>query len=213
MKKMFGICLVLLSCFMVVKVSAAEYYYYTSVVDNERVFRLCEDNDNNCVLYTDTEIRDMGGYFEPNKVIMGPGLIYNFRDIATPDTTIGPGYVTPSDGETTKKETKAPATDTCERLKEPLMFLGHIVTIFKILIPILLIVFGIMDFFKAVTAGKDDEIKKSTKTFGLRILAGVVIFFLPTIVSFIFSLIDSWGEFEGDFNACQKCVFRVSQCK
>lgn len=112
-----------------------------------------------------------------------------------------------------EKEEAQPTTDTCTRLKSPLMFIGHMVVIFKIVIPILLIIFGAIDFFRSVTSGKEDELKKSAKSFAFRAIAAVIIFFLPTIVSFIFSFIDSWAGIEGDFNACQKCVFRVGECK
>ena len=70
-----------------------------------------------------------------------------------------------------------------------------------------------IDFFRAIIGSKDDEIKKSTRSLIFRIIAGVVIFLLPTLVSFIFSLIDSWANIEGEFNACQKCVLNVRECK
>ena len=47
----------------------------------------------------------------------------------------------------------------------------------------------------------------------MRCIAGVVIFFLPTLVSIVFSLIDSWANIEGEFNACQKCVLNVRECE
>ncbi len=102
---------------------------------------------------------------------------------------------------------------TCGKLKEPLMFLGRIVFIIKILIPIIIIIFGIIDFFRAMVGSKDDEIKKSAKSMTFRVIAGVIIFFLPTIVSVIFSLITDFANIKGDFNACQKCIFQVSNCK
>lgn len=116
-------------------------------------------------------------------------------------------------GNGVKKEEAQPTTDTCMRLKGPLKFLGHIVVIFKIIIPIVLIIMGAFDFFKGVTSGKDEELKKAGKSFLFRVIAAVVIFFLPTIVSLIFSYIDSWTGIKGDFNACQKCVLRVGECQ
>ena len=41
--------------------------------------------------------------------------------------------------------------------------IGYVLLVFKIVIPILLIVFGMLDLGKAVVASKDDEIKKSIK--------------------------------------------------
>ena len=102
---------------------------------------------------------------------------------------------------------------TCSKLKSPLKFIGYILLIVKIIIPLLLIVFGIIDLFKAVTGGKDGEITKSLKTFVFRLIAGVAIFFIPTIISFIFSLVDGFDSVESEFNICQKCILNVSQCK
>ena len=94
-----------------------------------------------------------------------------------------------------------------------LIFIGHIVRIAKILIPLVIIVMGIMDFFRAITAGKDDEIKKSTKSFVWRLVAGVVIFFLPALISLVFSWIPEWEGYDGSFQQCFKCVWDVGSCK
>ena len=231
MKKIFGICLLLYVCFVGMGVHAAGSYYYYKVANSSGGYDyLMCDTEDYCTTYTEEQITAKKGVIS-GSIIRMSGNVYSFmgtkgNSSSGSDTQPGTGTVTPTTGDpvtpsgdttttttTTTKEEKAPTTNTCERLKEPLKFIGHIVTIFKIVIPLLLIVFGIMDFFKAVTAGKDDEIKKSTKTFAFRVLAGVVIFFLPTIVSFVFSMVDSWAEVEGDFDACQKCVFRVSQCE
>ena len=49
----------------------------------------------------------------------------------------------------------------CSEASGILQLVGWILTVFKIAIPLLIIVYGIFDFGKAVTAAKDDEIKKS----------------------------------------------------
>ena len=123
-----------------------------------------------------------------------------------------------SDGQTTstdsaQNQTLQPTTDTCTRLKEPLRFVGHIVLVVKIVIPIILLFLGALDFFRAITSSKEEEIKKSARSFAFRVISAVVIFFLPTIVSVLFSFVDSWAGIRGDFNACQKCVLRVGECQ
>ena len=104
-------------------------------------------------------------------------------------------------------------TGYCTKLKAPLEFIGNIVLIFKIIIPIIIIIYGSLDFFRAVTGAKDDEIKKSGRALAFRVVAGVVIFLIPTLVSFVFSLISDFANIRGTFNACQKCVLNVRQCK
>ena len=86
---------------------------------------------------------------------------------------------------------------------------GRILMVFKIAIPILLIVFGMIDLGKAVIASKDDAVEKATQTLIKRLIAGVVIFFIPFLVGAIFSLIDSFKDLNSDeynYNVCQKCV-------
>jgi hypothetical protein len=54
------------------------------------------------------------------------------------------------------------------------IFLGKILNVFKIVIPILILAFGAIDFGKAVVASKDDEIKKALKSLLFRILAATM---------------------------------------
>lgn len=105
--------------------------------------------------------------------------------------------------------------DYCTGLSSTLKFIGHIVFIAKIFIPIVIILFGIIDMFKAVTSAKDDEIKKSAVSLGRRIIAGVCIFFLPAFIDLIFSWVDSWNNnsnYQSKYNECFKCVWDVNNC-
>ena len=67
--------------------------------------------------------------------------------------------------------------------------ISTIVLIIKIVVPILLIVFGMLDLGKAVMASKEDEIKKGQQTFIKRIVAAVIVFFViqltQTIIRFV----------------------------
>ncbi len=60
-----------------------------------------------------------------------------------------------------------------------------IVTIIKIAVPILLIIFGMLDLGKAVVAAKEDEIKKGQQTFVKRAIAAVVVFFVIQVVQIV----------------------------
>ena len=60
-----------------------------------------------------------------------------------------------------------------------------IVTIIKIAVPILLIIFGMLDLGKAVIASKEDEIKKGQQTFIKRAIAAVIVFFVIQVVQII----------------------------
>ena len=102
----------------------------------------------------------------------------------------------------------------CTGLRSTFVFIGHLIRLAKILIPIIVIIFRTLDFFKAVTGAKDDEIKKAAKSLLFRALAGVCIFFLPAVIDFIFSLVDGWSnsEYESGYQDCFKCVWDVGSC-
>lgn len=63
----------------------------------------------------------------------------------------------------------------------------------KIVVPLLLIGLGIFDFAKAMFGGEED-MKKSRKTFFLRIIAAVIFFLLPTLIKLILTIAnEAWG--------------------
>lgn len=66
-----------------------------------------------------------------------------------------------------------------------------IITIFKFGIPVLLIIFGMLDLGKAVIASKEDEIKKGQQLFIKRIITAVIVFFVVVIVQLVVNLASS----------------------
>jgi len=72
---------------------------------------------------------------------------------------------------------------------ETIEFIRNIFNIVKIAIPVLLIVLGLMDFVKAIIASDDQKMKKAQKDFITRLIIGAVIFFIPSVLEFLLSLI------------------------
>lgn len=60
-----------------------------------------------------------------------------------------------------------------------------LVLLIKIVVPILLIIFGMLDLGKAVVASKEDEIKKGQQLFIKRIISAVIVFFVIQIVQIV----------------------------
>lgn len=83
---------------------------------------------------------------------------------------------------------------------------GYALLVFKIVIPLLLIIFGMIDLGKAVIASKEDEIKKATGSLVRRAIAAVIIFLLPTIVSFLIGVVGGFGDAENDYDICRSCL-------
>ena len=68
-----------------------------------------------------------------------------------------------------------------------------IILIIKIAVPVLLIIFGMLDLGKAVIASKEEEIKKGQQTFIKRAIAAVLVFFIIQIVQIIVRFVSN-GE-------------------
>lgn len=58
----------------------------------------------------------------------------------------------------------------------------------RIIVPILIILLGMLDFGKAVLAGKQDNMKKAQSDFIKRLIAGVIVFLVPALVDIIMGL-------------------------
>ncbi len=82
-----------------------------------------------------------------------------------------------------------------------------LIPIMQIGIPIILIVFGLIDLGKAVIASKEDEVKKAQQMLIKRAIYAVAVFFIVTIVTLIFGLFATSGankEIDGtnDWRTC-----------
>lgn len=85
---------------------------------------------------------------------------------------------------------------TCGGLLEIVTIIRKVIDVIKIIIPIGLILFGLIDLGKAVIAGKEDEMKKAQGALMKRIIYGVAVFLIVQIVIFATGLVgaESWQE-------------------
>lgn len=90
---------------------------------------------------------------------------------------------------------------------------GYVVLLAKWLVPLILIVLGMVDFTKAVISSDDKAINKSVSSLIRRIIAGIVVFFVPTIVLAFLNLIEITGNIENTtrFGACTRCILNASK--
>ena len=194
-------------------------FYY---VNKDNRYVLCTE-ENKCERYSFETLSNNGAVITNGvSVTLSDGTVYYFNsekqneiDTSSSNNSNKNNNSTSDNNKNTttvKNNADISQSTNCTRIKEPIMFIGNIVLIVKIAIPIILIGLGIMDLFKAVTSAKDDELKKSLRGFAMRCVAGVAIFFLPTIISVVFGMISSWADLKGEFNACQKCILNVRSC-
>ena len=64
-----------------------------------------------------------------------------------------------------------------------------IIVVIKIAVPVLLVIFGMLDLFKGLTAQKEDEIKKGQQLFIKRLISAAIIFFVISIVQLLVSFV------------------------
>lgn len=77
-----------------------------------------------------------------------------------------------------------------------------IITIIWIVVPILLVVFGLLDLAKAVMAQKEDEIKKGQQTLLKRAIAAIIVFFVIPLVQLLINFVS--GE-DDTIMSCFNC--------
>ena len=70
-------------------------------------------------------------------------------------------------------------------------FVATIIRLIKVTVPILLIIFGMIDFAKSVVAKNEDDVKKYRKQFLSRVISAVVVFAIVYIVQFSVNLVSS----------------------
>lgn len=76
------------------------------------------------------------------------------------------------------------------------------ILIIKIVVPILLIIFGMLDLGKAVVASKEDEIKKGQQLFIKRLISAVIVFFVIQIVQLLIGFV---SNSDSDISKCFNC--------
>ena len=85
-----------------------------------------------------------------------------------------------------------------------------IILLIQIVVPILLVIFGMMDLMKGVMAQKEDEIKKGLQTFIKRLIVAAIVFFVIAIVKMLISFVAD--DEDGSLTNCFNC-FVNGTCK
>ncbi len=95
---------------------------------------------------------------------------------------------------------------------------GTVKNIMKILVPVLLIVMASIDIGKALLSGDEKDMKEATTLMVKRLIAGLIVFFIPTIVDVILNNISNYStsdyaysKTKGDYVICTKCFSSPSR--
>jgi cell wall-associated NlpC family hydrolase len=88
-----------------------------------------------------------------------------------------------------------------------MILVRKLLDLLQIIVPIGLIIFISIDVLRAIISNKQDEIYKKLHAIPIRIAAAVIIFFIPTIISFVMSMVDNTFEYASCFdNASEEFV-------
>lgn len=83
-------------------------------------------------------------------------------------------------------------------------------TLIQIAVPVILVIVGSLDFFKAITAQKEDEMKKGQKLFIKRLILAGIIFFVVVIAKALISIVADASS--ANIIECMDC-FLSNKCK
>ena len=84
--------------------------------------------------------------------------------------------------------------------------IGYLILIAKIIAPIILIILASITFAKAALSNDDRATMEAAVTFGKKVLIGLIIFFVPTILDFGLSLISGVSDTMKKFKPCTACI-------
>ncbi len=80
-----------------------------------------------------------------------------------------------------------------------------IIKLIQVAVPVMLIIWGMIDFAKAVVGGDEDKIKAGQKLFLKRLIAAVIVFLVVTIVTLLLNLVGQVVEGgTADVDSCFK---------
>ena len=102
-----------------------------------------------------------------------------------------------------------PKLEFCEQngVLQAFKIIGLILFVVKILVPVLLIVLGTIDFVKALTNPEEKADKEAINMFVKRLIIGIIIFLIPTILDLLLNFVDGAEDTSKGFSACTTCMF------
>ena len=101
------------------------------------------------------------------------------------------------------------AQNFCSDIIKTLRLVSISVMIVRICVPIFIIVMGTMDIYNTVSSGKNDDLKKNLTTLGKRMIIGLIVFFIPTIVRLG---VNGLGGNDSNYQVCVNCIDNPKNC-
>ncbi len=88
--------------------------------------------------------------------------------------------------------------------------IGLFINLARIIVPLIIIITESISLTKVIISGKDEDLKENWKILVRKIIAGLLIFVLPTLLDFtIDSLV---GYDDSGFSQCSNCLLDTGHC-
>ena len=101
-----------------------------------------------------------------------------------------------------------------DNIKIALRFFGYLLMVAKVAIPLIIIVMGTIDLFKSVVDKDEKSFAKQLKILLMRIVAGIFVFFLPSIIYALFGISSDLNIVnENKYKGCIDCVLKPTICQ
>ena len=98
-------------------------------------------------------------------------------------------------------------------IKKVLKFFGFMILILKFLVPIIIIVKGMFLFYNAMVKGGTDDLSKNAKELGIKIVIGLLVFFIPSLLEGILGLYNGFSSVKSEYTDCAECLLDpVNKC-
>lgn len=91
-----------------------------------------------------------------------------------------------------------------------LKIVGIVIILLKIAAPLILTYSGISDLVKVVISGKQEDLTGTAVKLFKKIIAGLIIFVIPSIVNYAFTELIEVDN--SSFDNCTTCIFNIGEC-
>jgi len=85
-------------------------------------------------------------------------------------------------------------------------FLGFFILLLKFAVPIIIIVKGMFLFYNAMVKGGSDDLTKNAKELLMKIVLGLLVFFIPSILRGILDLYNDFASVRSEYTDCANCL-------
>lgn len=94
--------------------------------------------------------------------------------------------------------------------RRSLKIIGIIINIAKVVVPLLIILTQMVSMTNIVISGKDEDFKENFKIMVKKIIAGLVIFFIPGIIDYAVDNLAGYND--SGFAQCSNCLLDTNHC-